>query len=153
MRFANIITALSALAVSGVLSSPVDQANNARIGTATEGNVTATVEMVKTDDGVDVARITYTTVDVEHPEKFSAPVTRICRNIFREYLAFNVLLEEAMNPLYRKPVVLTAHRSMHRRTRPDPGLLCYGSCFLRTQYVQILNSISYTPSRRSQVIC
>lgn len=120
MRFANIITALSALTVSGVLSSPVDQANNARIGTATEGNVSATVEMVKTDDGVDVARITYTTVDVEHPEKFSAPVTRICWNIFCEYLAFKVLLGRAMNPLYEKNP--SANSSSQRASLHSPQL-------------------------------
>lgn len=122
MRFANIITALSGLAVSGVLSSPVDQANNARIGTATEGNVTATVEMVKTDDGADVARITYTTVDVEHPEKFSAPVTRICWNIFREYLAFKVLFGGAMNLLNRKNP--SADSSSQRASPHSPRPWC-----------------------------
>ncbi|KAG6368240.1 hypothetical protein INS49_002441 [Diaporthe citri] len=37
--------------------------------------------MVKADDGSDVARITYTTVDVDHPDKLAAPVSRLCWSI------------------------------------------------------------------------
>lgn len=87
MRFATILTALSL--VSGVMSTPVDRPT---IGVATEGNVTATVEMVKTDDGADVARITCSTVDADHPDKLAAPVTRFCWTFGREYPAFNNLL-------------------------------------------------------------
>lgn len=82
MRFTTIVTALSAVAIAGVMSATVDQPN---VGIATDGNVTATVEMIKTDDGSDVARITYTTVDVDHPDKLAAPVSRLCWTIGREY--------------------------------------------------------------------
>lgn len=77
MRFATIITALSVV-VAGVMSAPADLPN---VGVATHGNVTATVKMVKTNDGADVAHITYATVDVDHPDKLAAPVTRLCWNI------------------------------------------------------------------------
>lgn len=97
MRFTTIVTALSAVAAAGVMSAPVDQP---KVGVATEGNVTATVEVVKTDDGIDVARITYTTVDVEHPDKLAPPVSRFCWNIGGECSAFNVPLKRALSLLY-----------------------------------------------------
>ncbi|KAI7782383.1 hypothetical protein LA080_013529 [Diaporthe eres] len=78
MRFATIVTALSAVAATGVISATVAQP---KVGVATDGNVTATVEMVKHDDGTEVARITYTTVDVDQPDKLAPPVSRLCWNI------------------------------------------------------------------------
>lgn len=86
MRFATIITALSVIA--GVMSAPVDLP---KVGVATDGNITATVEMVKTNDGADVAHITYATVDVDHPDKLAAPVNRLCWNIGSEYSTFSDL--------------------------------------------------------------
>ncbi|KAK7698162.1 hypothetical protein SLS64_012837 [Diaporthe eres] len=77
MHFATIVTALSAVAATGVLSAAVAQP---KVGVATDGNVTATVEMVN-DDGTEVARITYTTVDVDQPDKLAPPVSRLCWNI------------------------------------------------------------------------
>lgn len=88
MRFATIVTALSAVAATGVMSAVVAQP---KVGVATDGNVTATVEMVKNDDGTEVARITYTTVDVDHSDKFAPPVTRLCWDIGRECSAFKDL--------------------------------------------------------------
>ena len=83
MRFATIATAL--YAITGAMSAPVDQASPGTIGTASEGNVTVNVELVKTADGADGVRITYTTVDAEHPNKIAPPVTRLCGNIFSEF--------------------------------------------------------------------
>lgn len=98
MRFTTIVTTLSAVAAIGVMSAPVDQP---KVGVATEGNVTATVEVVKTDDGIDVARITYTTVDVEHPDKLAPPVSRFCWNIGGEFSNFNAPLKRALSLLYK----------------------------------------------------
>lgn len=98
MRFTTIVTTLSAVAATGVMSTPIDQP---KVGVATEGNVTATVEVVKTDDGIDVARITYTTVDVEHPDKLAPPVSRFCWNIGGESSALNAPLERLLSLLYR----------------------------------------------------
>lgn len=99
MRFTTIVTTLSAAAAAGVMSAPVDQP---KVGVATEGNVTATVEMVKTDDGIDVARITYTTVDVEHPDKLAPLVSRFCWNIGGECSTLNAPLKRALSLIYRK---------------------------------------------------
>lgn len=99
MRFTTIVTTLSAVAATGVMSTPIDQP---KVGVATEGNVTATVEVVKTDDGIDVARITYTTVDVEHPDKLAPPVSRFCWNIGGECSAFNAPLKRALSLLHKK---------------------------------------------------
>lgn len=85
MRFTTIVTALSAVTIAGVLSATVAQP---KVGVATDGNVTATVEMVKNDDGTEVARITYTTVDVDHPDKLAPPVSHLCWDIGRECSAF-----------------------------------------------------------------
>lgn len=98
MRFTTIVTTLYAIAAAGVMSAPVDQP---KVGVATEGNVTATVEVVKTDDGIDVARITYTTVDVEHPDKLAPPVSRFCWNIGGECSTLNAPLERSLSLLYR----------------------------------------------------
>lgn len=99
MRFTTIVTTLSAVAAAGVMSAPVDQP---KVGVATEGNVTATVEVVKTDDGIDVTRITYTNVDVEHPDKLAPPVSRFCWNIGGECSAFNAPLKRALSLLHNK---------------------------------------------------
>lgn len=88
MRFAAIVTAFSAVAATGVMSAAVAQP---KVGVATDGNVTATVEMVKNDDGTEVARITYATVDVDHPDKLAPPVTRFCWDIGRECSTFEDL--------------------------------------------------------------
>lgn len=90
MRFAAIITALSTMAAAGVMSAAIDH-EQPKVGVATYGNVTATVEMVKTNDGTDVAHITYATVDVDHPDKLAAPVSRLCWNIGGECSALSDL--------------------------------------------------------------
>lgn len=53
---------------------PVDQPN---ISVATERNVTATVEIVKDNNNIKVARITYITVDVDYFDKLAPPISRI----------------------------------------------------------------------------
>ena len=90
MRFATILTALYAVAAgAGAMSVPADQA---RIGTATDGNVTVNVALIKTGDGADVARITYASVDVDHPDKLAPPVTRWCWDFYSKSLPFDGLL-------------------------------------------------------------
>lgn len=138
MRFTTIVTTLSAVAAAGVMSTPIDQP---KVGVATEGNVTATVEVVKTNDGIDVARITYTTVDVEHPDKLAPPISRFCWNIGGECLAFNAPLTRALSFLTRSAPVLTANTRMHRGSLSCLGLLRYGRRFLWNQYVT--NALHY----------
>lgn len=99
MRFTTIVTALSAVAIAGVMSATVDQP---KVGIATDGNVTATVEMIKTDDGSDVARITYTALDVDHPDKLAAPVSRLCWKIGREYQPTKTPEDGDKSSLYEK---------------------------------------------------
>lgn len=87
MRFATIFTAL--YAITGALSTPVDQANTGTIGTATDRNFTANVELINTTDAANGVRITYATVDVDHPDKLVPPVNRFCWDVYTESSAFN----------------------------------------------------------------
>lgn len=89
MRFTTIATAL--YAVAGAMAAPVDHTNTGTIGTAIQGNVTATVELINTADAADGVRITYAYVDIDHPEKFAPPVIRLCSNFLRESSAQNNL--------------------------------------------------------------
>lgn len=87
MRLATIFTAL--YAVTGALSAPVDQASIGTIGTATDGNFTANVELINTADAADAVRITYATVDIDHSDKLAPTVIRFCWDLYTKSSAFN----------------------------------------------------------------
>lgn len=50
--------------------------------------MTATVEIVKNNNNIKVARITYITVDVDYFDKLAPPISRLCWDIGRKGLAF-----------------------------------------------------------------
>lgn len=87
MRLATIFTAL--YAVTSALSAPVDQANTGIMSTAIDGNFTANVELLNTADAADVVRITYATVDIDHPDKLASTVTCFCWDLYTKSSAFN----------------------------------------------------------------
>lgn len=85
MRFATIFAAL--YAVTGARSAPVGPANTGTIGTATDKNFNANVELI--NNVANGVRMTYATVDVDHRDKLVPPVNRFCWDVYTESSAFN----------------------------------------------------------------